>query len=79
MANDYEGRAEVSKRNYMYDLEKFGKHSSAIQPNPDPVALAAALTSACHSVEKGLAMEATRAGFAALKIEFMLKAIAELE
>ena len=79
MTNDSRASTEVAERNYRYDLEKFGKHSSAVQTNPDPVALAAALTSAYHSVEKGLSMEATRAGFAAPKIEFMLKAIAALE
>lgn len=79
MTNDSRASTEVAERNYRYDLEKFGKHSSAVETNPDPVALAAALTSAYHSVEKGLAMEATRAGFAAPKIEFMLKSIAALE
>lgn len=66
-------------RNYEYDRDRFTRYSSAVTWNADPVAVGAELISAAHSVEKGLALEDTRAGFAVAKIEFMLEKMAMLE
>src|ERR1700712_1352840 len=66
-------------RNYAYDRDRFLRHSSTRDINPDPVALASFLTSAYHSLEKGLAMEVPRGGFGGRKIGPILAAISELE
>lgn len=78
---DYNPKADSAeaKRNYDYDREKFLRYSSTGVVNPDPVALAAFLTAAYHAIEKGLAMEDTRAGFGLPKIRPILAAIVELE
>lgn len=70
---------DEAKRNYDYDMRRYLRYSSALDISPDPVALAAYLTSAYHAVEKGLAMEDTRAGFGRDKIRPILAAIVELE
>lgn len=70
---------DEAKRNYEYDMAKFLKHSSTREINPDPSALASFLTSAYHSLEKGLTMETPRAGFGQTKIPAILAAIEELE
>lgn len=70
--------AEI-KRNYDYDMQRYLKHSSTHVINADPVALSSFLTSAYHSLEKGLAMEVTKAGFGVQKIRPIMSAILELE
>jgi nitroreductase len=77
----YTPKADIAEaqRNYAYDMAKFLKHSSTKDVNPDPAAVAAFLTSAAHSLEKGLAMEVPRAGFGERKIPSILAAIDELE
>jgi nitroreductase len=70
--------AEV-QRNFEYDMEKFLTHSSTDRINADPVALEAYLTSAYHSLEKGLTMETPKAGFGIRKLRPVMAAIAELE
>lgn len=67
------------KRNYDYDLERFLKHSSARDFNSDPTGLESFLTSAYHAVEKGLAMEVPRPGFAERHIPLIIAAVIELE
>ncbi len=71
-------RDEV-RRNYEYDMERFIAHSSTSDLNPDPVALEAVLASVSHALEKGLAVEETRAAFGAGKIPLTLAAVRELE
>lgn len=71
-------RAEALE-NYEYDLERFLKHSSTRDINTDHVALAAFLTSAYHSIEKGLTMEVPRAGFGERKLPAIMAAIEALE
>ena len=77
----YTPKADIAeaKRNYGYDMARFLKYSSTQDINPDPAALAAFLTSAAHSLEKGLTMEIPRAGFGQSKIPAILAAIDELE
>lgn len=77
----YTPKADLAeaRQNYDYDLERFLKHSSTTDINNHPVALSAVLASAAHALEKGLAMESTRAGFGATKIPLILAAIDELE
>jgi len=70
---------DEAQRNYDYDMAKFLKYSSTREINPDPAALAAFLTSAYHSLEKGLTMEIPRAGFGQTKIPPILATIEELE
>ncbi|MGB1237298.1 MAG: nitroreductase family protein [Pseudomonadales bacterium] len=72
------GTEEVA-RNFEYDMQRFIEHSSTQRINPDPVALCAYLTSAYHSLEKGLAMALPKAGFGARKIRPILAAIHTLE
>lgn len=78
---NYTPKADLAEvqRNYKYDLDKFLKHSSTKDINDDPEALRTVLASAAHSIEKGLAFEAPRAGFGASKIPLILAAIDELE
>lgn len=78
---EYTAKADLAeaKRNYEYDMRRYLRYSSTLDVSPDPVALAAYLTSAYHGVEKGLAMEDTRAGFGLNKIRPILAAIVELE
>ncbi|ULJ74274.1 nitroreductase family protein [Rhizobium gallicum] len=68
-----------ARRNYEYDLERFLKHSSTRDFNPDPIGLESFLTSAYHAIEKGLAMEMPRPGFAERHIPLIIAAIVELE
>ncbi|MFE7423135.1 nitroreductase family protein [Rhodococcus sp. NPDC057529] len=77
----YTPKAELPEveSNFEYDRDRFLRHSSTRDINPDPVALASFLTSAYHSLEKGLAMEVPRAGFGVRKIPSILAAIRELE
>jgi nitroreductase len=70
---------DEARRNYEYDMAKFLKYSSAREISCDPAALAAFLTSAYHSLEKGLTMEIPRAGFGQGKIPAILAATGELE
>jgi nitroreductase len=70
---------DEAKRNYEYDMRRYLRYSSALDISPDPVALAAFLTNAYHSIEKGLAMEDTRPGFGRDKIRPIVAAIVELE
>ncbi|MCJ8300288.1 MAG: hypothetical protein MJK13_15325, partial [Pseudomonadales bacterium] len=67
---DYSPKADLDeiKRNYEYDMARFLKHSSTHVINQDPVALSSYLTSAYHSLEKGLTMETTKTGFGLRKI-----------
>ncbi len=78
---DFTPKADLDeiRCNYDYDMERFLKYSSTHQINNDPVSLASFLTSAYHSLEKGLTMEQTRAGFGARKIPGIINAINELE
>jgi nitroreductase len=78
---NYTPKADLAeaKRNYDYDMRRYLKHSSTLDVSQDPVALAAYLTSAYHAIEKGLAIEDTRAGFGFDKIRPILAAITELE
>lgn len=71
-------REEV-QRNYAYDLERFITHSSTTSINPDPEALESVLASVAHALEKGLAVEETRAGFGAGKLPLTMQAVRELE
>lgn len=77
----YTPKADLAEAqaNYKYDLDKFLKYSSTSEINKDAEALSATLASAAHSLEKGLAMEAPRAGFGARKLPLILAAIDELE
>lgn len=68
-----------ARKNFEYDLGRFLKHSSTKDINQDHVALASFLTSAYHSVEKGLTMEVPRAGFGARKLPPIIAAINALE
>ncbi|WP_051252105.1 nitroreductase family protein [Rhizobium etli] len=68
-----------ARRNYDYDLERFLKHSSARDFNLDPIGLESFLTSAYHAIEKGLAMEFPRPGFAERHIPLIMAAVSELE
>jgi nitroreductase len=70
---------DEAQRNYDYDMAKFLKYSSTREINPDPAALTAFLTSAYHSLEKGLTMEIPRAGFGQTKIPSILGAVEDLE
>ncbi|PJK18203.1 nitroreductase family protein [Mycolicibacterium goodii] len=78
---EYTPKADFNEvtRNFNYDRDRFLRHSSTRDINPHPVALSSYLTSAYHSLEKGLAMEVPRAGFGARKIPPILAAIRELE
>lgn len=71
--------AAEAQRNYDYDRDRFLAHSSTTTINDDPAALASFLTSAAHSLEKGLTMEVPRAGFGERKLRLILAATAELE
>lgn len=78
---EYTPKSDVAeaRRNYDYDMNRFLRYSSSSDINPNPAALAAFLTSASHSLEKGLTMEVPRAGFGQSKIPAIFAAIDELE
>ncbi len=67
------------RRNYEYDMRRFVEHSSTTDINPDPAALEAVLASVAHALEKGLAMEETRAAFGVGKLPLTMASIRELE
>ncbi|KAJ5549257.1 Nitroreductase [Penicillium frequentans] len=69
----------ILRANFDYDFEKYQQWSSVISNSSDPVVLAAKLTAAYHSLEKGLTIEEPRAEFGRAKVEFIIHAIKTLE
>lgn len=78
---DYTPKADLDevRRNYEYDMRRFVEHSSTKDINPDPAALEAVLASVAHALEKGLAVEETRAGFGVGKLPLTLASVRALE
>lgn len=72
-------RELILRANFVYDFGKYQQWSSVISNSSDPVVLAAKLTAAYHSLEKGLTIEEPREGFGRAKVEFFIHAIKTLE
>ncbi|PWY68766.1 Nitroreductase [Aspergillus eucalypticola CBS 122712] len=67
------------RANYDYDFEKFREWSGVVNNSTSPVVLAAKLTGAYHSIEKGLTLEEPRTLFGRSKVEFIIRAVRALE
>ncbi|KAJ5998640.1 Nitroreductase [Penicillium sp. IBT 35674x] len=72
-------RESILRANFDYDFEKYRQWSSVISDSSDSVTLAAKLTAAYHSLEKGLTIEEPRTEFGRAKVEFIIHAIKTLE
>ncbi|PYH48552.1 nitroreductase family protein [Aspergillus saccharolyticus JOP 1030-1] len=67
------------RANFDYDFEKFWQWSGVVKNDTSPVVLAAKLTGAYHSLEKGLTLEEPRALFGRSKVKFIIRAVRALE
>ncbi|KAJ5631072.1 Nitroreductase [Penicillium longicatenatum] len=72
-------RELLLRDNFDYDFDKYRTWSSVISHSSDQVTLAAKLTAAYHSLEKGLTIEQPRAEFGRAKVNFIIHAIKSLE
>jgi len=66
-------------RNYLYDLRRFLKHSSARTPEPSIPAMEARVIKYYHMIEKGLALPEPRLGFGKAPLDILVDMVPRLE
>jgi nitroreductase len=66
-------------RDYIYDFNRFRRHSTALDPHVSPAAERAQLTKIYHRIEKGLALPEPRIGFGRDTVTDTMARISRLE